>query len=309
MQETKKTNAKNVGSFISNEYFQFLTGNFKNHFPSINNATCIIPCDLIYQTLQSSDKITGIRFMYGLRDLLNPNSIHLFLVPCVTPADDVENWSPLVSKSGYYNHQGDLFTITEVAEMVHNFVGYYAEGIHATYKDATRGIYFGINSLLGILNIPQTHSIQFHLGLKDKTIPAVLQPLDQLGQPIPDIYMDYGQLDPDSIPDAPCIATLAVETLSIEKELNLFRAFRDTSMRDYLYGGMLYEMYYFISPFVTSVIAHHPNKNELLKDLYNNAITPFRILIQNEKHQEALFLLKRALEDLVNTHQVSYALA
>lgn len=305
-------NIKNVGSYITKSYFEFLTYNFQENFPNIINAVSI-PSDLIHQTLQISKEVIGIQFIYGLKDALNPNSISIFLVPCVNTSKDLENYTPLVSKHGYYNHEGNFYQLTEVAEMMHNFVRSFAEGIGATYKKANRGIYFGRRSLLDILNTPSCSSIKFHLGVNKNTIPAVLQTLDQLGNAIPNIYMDFGNLDPDDIPDGPgCAATLAVETLSnaknTEEELDIFRKFRDTSMMDYLHGGMLYEMYYFISPFVTSMIAQHSNREALLRDLYKNAIMPFKELVQNGEKQEALFLLKDVLDELVQTYQISYEL-
>ena len=70
-----------VGRFISKEEFDLQRGTYQNEYPDFRNSF-IISKDLFLKVLNCSAQLTGIRFMHGLADMKNPQSVKLLLIPC-----------------------------------------------------------------------------------------------------------------------------------------------------------------------------------------------------------------------------------
>lgn len=214
MKEAKKFDAREVGGYISPKKFQALSTNYQDNFPSLVNAVQVKK-DLIISLLKSSSKVAGIHFVYGLKDRLNPNSLCIFLIPCISSCDEQEKRQPLASKHGYYDHEGKLHSIIEIAEMERVFVDYYSKELGVTYKETTSGTYWGIRALLRILTLPSCAFIQFSLGLEANRMPAVLQPFSAAFEPVREVYIGMGQL---STHKSKYMATLARDSFFIEAE-------------------------------------------------------------------------------------------
>ena len=70
-----------------------------------------------------SEKIVGIRFMYGLEDRLHLNSIRLLLIPCYK-SDFSSHFTPILRENVDHKHFGNRYFVNEVSQLLANFVKY-----------------------------------------------------------------------------------------------------------------------------------------------------------------------------------------
>lgn len=304
----EKQQITQVGDFISKAHADRLRANYSLEFPHIASSF-IINKGLIFKILNLSPQVAGIRFMFGLTDKLNPNTVRILLVPCTsTAADDLAS-KPLISDFGYYDHQEQLHSLRETVTLIANFVeSMMMKTTHWPYKKVTRGTFFGKNALLELSQNEQCQNIQFHFGFQDQIIKAVLEPLDNYQQPFADLYMDFAKPCPPFCPDDElnddCLATMAVKLFANDTELNLYRNFRDHALLEMEGGNFYYELYYFISPLITASIKKHENREDLLKQLYFERIVPFKLLLFKNDFDSALQILKGTFNELIETYKV-----
>ena len=90
--------------------------------------------------------------MYGLDDPMNPNSLRVFLIPCTHISENLSLSKPLVAKTGYYNHTGNINILTDVVTSIAAYVKQMVN-MNSTlvYKEVTRGSFLGKNALLILL--------------------------------------------------------------------------------------------------------------------------------------------------------------
>lgn len=308
-QQTAKLKAVDVGAYISKDMYAALTEAYQLQYPG-SVSEFIVSKALLQKVLRMSDALTGIRFMYGLSDALNPNSLHLFLIPCTSVSEYDMASKPLVSTQGYYDHFGQKHTLTAIAEMMANHVQSMSRrDSDLVYKQVTRGNFIGKNSLQNLIRDEECSAIRYHLGLEGKVINAVFEPLDA-GTDSFGLYMDFTSPCPNSCPGpddkgVECFTSLAVHSNAQESELDLYRWFRDNELLNVAGGEMLYELYYFISPLIATLMDQKSNKEEILQDLYFNKIQPFNRLVIGQKYQEATEFLKETLEELTESYSVA----
>ena len=215
---------------------------------------------------------------------------------------------PLVSNDGYYDHEGKLYSIKEISQLMTNYVQYMVEREPSlNYKKVIRGNFFGKNLLESISNDSETQSLKFYMGIKDGGIRGLLEPLDRNLSPFANIFANFTRPCPNYCPGGgggseECVATMASHYHSGEEELNFFRQYRDQELLKLNGGGMLYEMYYFISPLVGGIIHRHQNAKSILTKLYFDQIQPFKQLVINGKYQEAAERLEKTLDQMINEY-------
>lgn len=302
--------AVDVGTFISKALFKTLKNNFKYAFPG-TASSFIMNKQLIEKVLQASDQMTGIRFMFGLEDPLNPNSVRLMLVPCASDENNDINSMALVSNQGYFDHLGQRYSLFQTVEMISNFVhNLVKRDRHLTYKTTTRGSFFGLNSLAELIHHEECQYVLFHFGLNDRIIHPILEPLNHSLESFAKVYLERAQPCPPYCPDGDgsgCFAKITTKELGQEEDLKLIRHFRDEVLLKLENGAKYYEMYYFISPFISSIIRKEENGNTILSDIYKAIINPMKVLIEEERYDEAYLLLKTELSNLIRDYEIDIA--
>ncbi len=302
--------AEDVGTYISKSYGSELKKTYQEEFPATTEAV-VFKKSLLLKVLAMSKKLTGIRFMYGLADELNPNSIKVFLIPCTSTSSSDTATQALISENGYYAQDEQLYSIKDISEMMSLYVtSVLKRGLDLPYKKVTRGNYIGKNALNDLMKDSNCHFIQYYFGLRNLIIAPVLEPLDAQFNAFLDVYMDFINPCPPACREggADCFATEAVTSFSLNQELDLYRQFRDTELLQMPDGGMLYEMYYFISPYITSIIHQSADKTKTLSDLYFNKILPFKELVTNNKNEAAAQFLKETLDDLARAYNQEFSM-
>ncbi|MBX2846473.1 MAG: hypothetical protein KTR13_09705 [Saprospiraceae bacterium] len=325
MQFSKTTDPKKIGTYISVELYHCLKQNYQENFPTLLEQVFIQKA-LITDLLEKSDEITGIRFMYGLKDLKNPNSLTVFLIPCTSLTSQFFQTQALLSQYGYFDQSGNKHTLPALAEMLHQYVKYIDQFDGSLpYREIIRGNYYGKDALNDLLSQEDCSGLIFHFGAEGQKIAPILQPIQ--GKEELDIYMDYSSLCPpfcnDPIlkqstelmdrglpcpfwcPDWSFDSDEQVQGRSIQHFLSSFKAFRDADLLNYNGGGIVYEMYYFITPIIVKLQSSLPSA-EGLEELYSNYAIPFQELIRTHKKQEAVELLRSLLDQFVLDYHAAY---
>ena len=65
---------------------------------------------------------------------------------------------------------------------------------------------------------------------------------------------------------------------------------------------MLYEMYYFISPLIASLIKAKANSRTILTKIYLDKMVPFKQLLLTKQYQEAVYLLEDTLDEMAKEY-------
>ena len=306
-------NPKTIGGKITSDYALSLKAGFQKHFASQPFGVLITP-DTLRSVLNSSDKLTGIRFIYGL--VPETGEFNVILSPCThtgTPLN--KNSKPIVSNSGYLNHNAEQYGIKECARSMAHFVAH----VHKLqndwhFREISRGAFFGKDTLEALMTTEGVNSINFQLGLEGEILKPILSPLDKNNHLINDIYYDLGHVCPpatdcgeEGVGGGECMATAAVHTLSDNKELNLYRKFRDEELIMDEQGRMLYELYYFISPLITATIEQKVNGIDLLNQLYYKDVVPFGQLVKAGRRAVAMNKLEKVFDELINEYEMELA--
>ncbi|NME71596.1 hypothetical protein [Flammeovirga aprica] len=310
-----KLKVSEVGQYVSQEYFEQHTNCYKENFPG-TASSFTIPKSLIEKVINLSPQVKGIRFMYGLADQLNPNSIRILLIPCSARSEYSIGNQAILIKQGYYDHLGERHSVLQTCELISTFVNdIKRRDQELNYKEITRGGFFGKKKLLEFIKDSQGDQITLHFSYKEEIIHPILEfqkennsLFSNWSQPCPPLC--GGKSEPEEILEEEnddCLATAAVSKIhqqSSEKVLDLYRVFRDNKLLDMKGGAIYYELYYFISPYVSCYIDHQTNKTDLLKSIYYDKITPFHHLLVEHKYEEALAFLKDTLSEWVEDYQV-----
>lgn len=307
--ETKKkkvTNAANIGQEITQNDYNFLKKNYQKIYD--DQTSFLIPKSLIAENLTFNKNIAGIRFMYGLKDSLNPNSKVLFLIPCSNISGNLSS-EAMLRNEGYQDHEGNTYSIQEVLLFMSQYVQNISqEHPEFAYKEITRGNFYGKDSLVNLL-IDECEFIQYEMGHYENHISPIIQPLDENYQTFNEVYMDFSLPCPDSCDDdKDCVSELVLSNKENgEKQLNDYRQFRNVMILSLEGGAQLFEMYYFISPVVAKIIDNHSSKNRdiALNDFYTNEIIPFKTLLDNKQYEDALDSLKNTLYKLSEEYEYS----
>lgn len=310
-----KLKVSEVGQYVSQEYFEKHTNCYQETF-SDTASSFSIPKSLIEKVINLSPEVKGIRFMYGLADQLNPNSIRILLIPCSARSEYSIGNQAILIKQGYYDHLGEKHSVFQTSELISTFVNDIKKrDQRLNYKEITRGGFFGKKKLLEFIKDSQGDQITLHFSYKDEIIHPIMEPYHisnkgvymNWARPCPPLCKEKSETEIEEEENDDCLATAAVSTVhqhSSEKALDLYRVFRDNKLLDMKGGAIYYELYYFISPYVSCYIDNQSNKIDLLKSIYFDKITPFHHLLEEHKYEEALELLKGTLMEWVEDYKV-----
>lgn len=295
-----------VGRFITEENFQAQTEAYQAAFPEFPDSFQISR-ELFEEVLFSAPAVRGIRFMHGLKDSKNPASMLLFLIPCTNTSEYDMASKPLLQEGGYYDSEGKLYSLKEIAQLMSNYVQHMVErDPQAVYKKVIRGNFFGKEKLEILLDDTDCALIQYYMGMKEGLVKGVMRRLDTSFQPSADGILNFPKPCPYSCPDfgpeEGCITTLSAQVQGQEAELDFYRSFRDKELLKYKRGAMLYEMYYFISPLIASLIKSKANSQTILTKIYLDKMVPFKQLLLTKQYQEAVYLLEDTLDEMAREY-------
>ncbi len=89
-------------------------------------------------------------------------------------------------------------------------------------------------------------------------------------------------------------------------ELTTLRGFRDTYMKSTLEGRAEVEEYYRIAPLIVSAIDRDPDKDSILRGIYDNLIIPCIKLIEEEEYEKAHALYRDTTVSLKKSMSLSW---
>lgn len=94
-----------VGQLISANQKDYFPQNFKKYYPDKISSFKISKQLLSY--ISNETGVTGIRFMYGIKDLTNPQTC-LVLIPCSENMASVKSNLPniMIQQEGHFLHTG-----------------------------------------------------------------------------------------------------------------------------------------------------------------------------------------------------------
>jgi len=299
---TTKRKTVDAGESISKAYYKELINGFANL--ETNTVSIFhIERSLIEKVLHLNEKVTGIRFMYGLRDVMNPNSSVLMLIPC-TNNGDYDSATPLFSEKGYYDQSGASMSILETSEYLANFVKHMNNTDPTwNYREITRGTFYGINTINELLLQDDCAQIRFNMGFEtrknEKGIHPVLEAVNTNNENITGFFVENGT----GCPPRCGFDIFEIKYQAIELNvMQIVREFRDNTLLTLENGAKYYEMYFFITPFVSSVLRTEGNQ-EFVNDFYNSRFLPFANLVKHGLHEEALEMLEETLDCLVQEYR------
>ena len=308
-----ETNPKTIGGKITSDYALSFKAGFQKQLAGHPFEVLIAP-DTLRTVLNSSNQLTGIRFIYGL--VPETGEFNVILTPSThTSVPFSKNSKPIVSNSGYLNHHAERYGIKDCARSMAQFIAHINRLQSSwNFREITRGAFFGKETLETLLASDGIDSIRFELGLEGQLLKPILSPLNKNGHPIDDIYFDLAHLCPpasncgeEGVEGGECMATAAVHTLSDNEELNLYRQFRDEELIMDEQGRMLYELYYFISPLITATIEQKVNGMDLLNQLYYKDVVPFGQLVKAGRRVVAMNKLEKVFDELINEYEMELA--
>lgn len=291
-----------VGELISATYAKELTSGYEL-FTGSDSPSFELKKDLVFNLLNQS-RVAGIRFMYGLQDPMNPYTLRLIMVPC-TNEGDFGMPMPLLSTSNYFDHEGQILSIVEASNEIANFVNYFgAFDPTWNYHEVTRGSFFGSETLKQLLNKEECSSMRYTLGfgIQDEEVHAhihpVLEPIDLFG------INSWSDLLENGLPCPPYCKGGGYLENSVSKNMNIFSEFKHIDLLKTQGGKQAYELYYFVTPLLNSIIVQQEmNTVEFYESKFNEVIE----LIRLGHHNEAVSEMSKTLNELIETYHFTYA--
>jgi len=309
-----KRPAELVGEIIDSHYALRLIQGFKEKFPG-EVSMIPIKSKTIFDAVKDLSNVSGIRFMYGMTSADDPVSKVVLLMPCNKSSAHRAIPNTIVQPEGYLDHTGERVGEKRTWELLYNHAVHYARlQPEMKFRKIFRGAFFGIDSLTSLLTKDtEAHSIDFYFGLdEDITDPslqhkAVLNPL-RADRTRYDVYFDMNTPCPpicgDDVDD--CVVSDVVNgnvtASEREKELNIYRGYRDDYFLTHADSGPLVEMYYYISPALTEAIGNTGRAKEIYQELYRNQVSECNRLIEAGKYEEAKQLFEQTMEGLIKEY-------
>jgi hypothetical protein len=121
-----RKSAQSTGEPISLDYFQFLVDGYKTKHPA-EQQSVFIPKVPILKTLDQFPNISGLRFMYGLKESADPSSRTIILMACNDTSTDKEVLNLIFAPNGYLTNEGDCISIDQCWDLLARYVNRMSE--------------------------------------------------------------------------------------------------------------------------------------------------------------------------------------
>ena len=306
--QTKLTTLESIGSFIGRSEALLLKDGFSKKYP-LEVASVKISKKVIEKVLSTHTDVCGIKFLYGLERMSDPTSKFLMLLPCTYSND---NSKPIVkfSADGFFTNHGNQIELVNAWEALSNYVSYMMTiSPELGFEDVSRYCYFGKKSLEMLMNIGNVESVNYSFGFDDfskietktEKYRIVLEPISD--SVLNDVYMDHGSLLPeDSRPI--CLVKTAINKCSVtasEKEINIFRDYRDKLTSAYKHSDSIVEMYYQTTEALVDNIDMNQDKNFIYNKIYQSMFSTSDQLVVQTQDQIRKSVLDK-LNGLINEY-------
>jgi hypothetical protein len=285
--------ARTTGSYISHDYFQSLVDGFELMHPT-EEKSVDISRSLIEAVLNESAEVCGIRFMYGQQAGADLRSRVVLLMACYEK--NTGNFVPnlMVGLAGHPLHTGERVSLEACFDLFERHVDRMAVLLPgADRKDLPRGVYFGIDSLRGLMDQPGCAGIRFHFGYNPakgysaERYESALEAIDEEGRSI-GVHMEAGQYCPTL-----CDGGLGGGGMLLKAAVNV----------DLVIGGArsgaLYEMYHHLSPAIVDAIVKEGGDH---KAIYATAFAESFTLLSEGKADEAAAACRQSLDGLIRKY-------
>ncbi|WP_152620380.1 hypothetical protein [Pedobacter lusitanus] len=306
-----KRAAQDVGQRISVELSDYLKSGFKQRFPEEKTAVYLSK-ETILKSFEHSDKISGIRFMYGFENADDPESRVLLLMPCNITSMHLSIPNIMVEYKGYLTDKGTWVSLERSWELLYNhtlrFSAYYP---HHNYNKIMRGSFIGIRSLLSLLDTEGCVGINFNFGYDDtisdisiKNKP-VFEAVNSWGDGL-DVFDFTMPCPPTCSPTDP--RSVGHHTENISKSyshpdsLNLNTHFRDEYLLKYNDNGPLVEMYYSVSPAISEKLNAVLDSNSIEGHAHRLQIQDFNNLVNTGNYGEAKIVFERIVKEMMDIY-------
>ncbi|MGZ3752206.1 MAG: hypothetical protein ACXVAU_13075 [Mucilaginibacter sp.] len=186
-----KRAAEDEGQRITRDVADYLISGFKKKFPN-EKPGVFISRETIMKAVAHLDNISGIRFMYGYESVKNSESTVLsrvlLLIPCSNSStDQIPN--SIILPEGYITHTGVTLGFEKSKQVLYNHAVHFSRYFPGLdFNKIMRGTFFGINSLMSMLNIKDCVGVNFYFGYDDEVsdVPRknkpVFEPINSRGE-------------------------------------------------------------------------------------------------------------------------------
>jgi hypothetical protein len=296
-----------VGEFISESFYQELTENFQQKFPT--EVKSVMLSRAAVETALSGEDVSGIKFMNGLEEANDPSSRMLVLIPCnYTVTASLPN--SIINQHGFMTNTGQVISLEKTWQVLFNHVLNFKKlAPEMSYTRINRGSFMGRVRLTEFLDATTCDNFIYHFGyLAEENLPykLIIQPSDGM-----EMYVEQSMPCPGSsgcpavtTSNDPCALTQITTAMlgsGAESQLNLLRTFRDKILTD-KFNGVEVEKYYTISASLLEAIDKTQNKEAIFKCLYDKYIATSLNAISQNDEETAFVLFQEAMQHLTETH-------
>lgn len=280
--------AQSIGEQISMDYFQFLVDGYKTKHPT-EQQSVFIPKELIVKTLDQFPNVSGLRFMYGLKEGAAPSSRTIVLMACNDTSTEKEVPNLIFASKGYLTNEGERISIDQCWDLFARYVNRMCELMpEEKRKDIPRACFYGINTLKELLSPENCAGMLYHFGYNTSTafLPqryeAPILAVDSYHISLGILPVEMGQICPTmcapGYPNPPAFA-------------NLSRSGTDTKV--------LYEMYHYVSPSLIEALQRSGIPEKDHQQYYSTQFAECISLFGSGKANEAIIVFKDKLDELM----------
>lgn len=294
-----------VGEFISESFYQELTENFQQKFPT--EVKSVMLSRAAVETTLSGEDVSGIKFMNGLEDASDPSSRMLVLIPCnYTVTASLPN--SIINQHGFMTNTGQIISLERTWQVLFNHVLNFKKLDPAmSYTQINRGSFMGRKILTALIDNAKVDDLIYHFGYdveKGYSYKAVIHPEHNVFLIGDQSYPCPGSTGCPGSGTDPCALTRITTSMlgtEAEGQLNTLRAFRDKILTD-KFSGVEVEKYYTISASLLEAIDKTQNKEAIFKGLYDKYIATSLNAISQNDEETAFVLFQEAMQHLTETY-------
>jgi hypothetical protein len=283
-----------VGDYISYEYYHYLIEGYQQKHPT-EQKSVFIAKEFILETLDKFPHVSGLRFMYGLKEGSADTSRTIVLMACNDTSVDKPLPNLIFAPNDYLTDTGERITIDQCWELFNRYIGRMSTLLpEEKRKEIPRACFYGINSLKDLLDQKDCAGIRYHFGYNPTTeyLPqryeAVMEAVDSKGQSL-NIYMEEGQHCPTNcpppIPGSGLIFFMS-DFWQLEEETD----------------GMLYEMVHYVSPSLIEALQQSGIGESDYAAIYTTEFSGFLDLLKEGKTEEAKGAFKHSLDEMMEKY-------
>jgi hypothetical protein len=158
-----------IGDPISYDYYRYLVDGYEHRHPT-EQKSVFIPREFITETLEKFPVVTGLRFMYGQKEGVDPCSRTIVLMACDDRSPDGQIPNIILMRKGYLTDKGERITLDECWDLLTRHVDRMSSLLpEESRKAMPRGCFFGVNIIESLLDTPGCAGIQYHFGYNPVT--------------------------------------------------------------------------------------------------------------------------------------------